>query len=178
MNDAVSLLEGSEKDVNLSDIESMIRQLSDKATELEILEERVKAKKEEIDRIETVLLPEMMGGLSQIRTTFGAKVEIQKIVRANIKKEERPKAFEWMDKSGHGDLIKTSIEVAYGRGDIEKARKAYKQLQELGLPAEFHEDVHWQTLNAWARGHLENGGEFPEFIGIYEGKKAKVTYGK
>lgn len=178
MNDAVSLLEGSEKDVNLSDIESLIRQLSQKNSELETLELQMKLKKEEVERIETVLLPEMMGGLTQIRTSFGAKLEIQKVVRANVRKEDRPQAFQWMDETGHGDLIKTTIEMSYGRGQLEKAKETLKQLKELGLPAELSEEVHWQTLNAWAREHLENGGEFPPFIGIYEGKKAKVTYGK
>jgi hypothetical protein len=178
MSDAMSLLEGSDSDVNLSHIDELVMQLSKKHQEFENLELQAKLLKEEIDRIETVLLPEMMGNLKQIKTTYGATVSIKPILRANIKKEDRPQAFAWLDAHGHGGLIKTAIELAYGRGDLQVAKETVKKLEELGLKPVLSEDVHWQTLNAWAKEQSARGIEFPPVIGIYEGKKAEVKYGK
>lgn len=176
MNDALSLLEGGEKDVNLSDLDEIVRQLKDKQDEADDLEASLKSVKEEIERLETVLIPELMGNITQIKTSYGAVVNIKPILRANIKKEDRSAAFKWMDETGHGELIKTAIEMAYGRGELQKAKEVVDQLRELGLKPVLSEEVHWQTLNAWAKEQFNLGMEFPSFIGIYTGKKAEVKY--
>lgn len=172
---AVDLLEGGAQDVNLTEVASLCEQLLEKQSEFDSLEERSKLLKQEINHLEEVLIPEKMGSLAEVKLQNGRRILVESFVRANIKVEERPVAFRWLDENGQGEIIKTEVQVKYGRGEIDKAKETVAKLSDMGYAnVTLHEEVHWQTLNAWAKARFNNGGEFPECIGIYSGKKAKV----
>lgn len=174
-------LEDKGQDVNLSAVEKLVEGLLQKEKELGELEEKVSFKKKEIDDLKTRTIPDAMGKLKQVKVDYGGvtwTVSVEPVIRANIAKENRPKAFEWMDSSGHGDLIKTEITMSYGRNELPQAKQTIEKLKVMGIAAELNQDVHWATLNAFAKEQLNKGMEFPDFIGIYEGKTTKVKHGK
>jgi hypothetical protein len=175
MSDVMELLDGGAQEVNLREVTELAQQLLDKGAELAAAEERVKALKEEYTFIEQTLLPEKMGDLREIKLKSGQKIIIEPFLRANIKVEDRQKAFTWLDQIGESEIVKTSVVIKYGRGEIDEAKKAVEMLQSQGFEnVSLDEEVHWQTLNAWAKDQENKGREWPEFIGIFRGKKAKV----
>lgn len=181
MNDSVKLLEDDGQDVNLSEIESLLTVLAKRQTELDGLEEKVKLAKEEVNRLETVTIPEKMGALTEVKVRIGpliAIVKVKKILRANIKKENKAAAYEWLDGRGHGDLIKTEVNISFGRAELERAKEITRQLTDMGLTPSLDQTIHWATLDSFIKEQLEKGMEFPNIISIYEGKKVEVKYGK
>lgn len=184
MSDVLDMLEDTGSDVNLSEIETLCDTLDVKQKALEELEAQVKVAKAEVDRLESVIIPEKMGKLTELKLEpspgwpKGRVIKIKTVVRANIKEEDRETAFAWMDTHEHGSLIKAEVAVNFGRSELDSAKKLVAELREQNLPAELKQSVHWQTLSAWAKEGLEKGMEFPTFIGIYEGKKIEVKNGK
>lgn len=171
-------LETKESDVNLSQVYKLVKQLEQAEEEVSSIEETLKAKKQLVEELKTRTIPDAMGGLTQVKTDTGAIVIIDRIVRANIPKDQRPEAFNWLDRAGHGGIIKTEILLSYPRNQLEAAKATVEQLKGLGLNPQLEQEVHWATLNAWAKDQLDKGLEFPNFIGIFEGKTTKVKYGK
>ena len=184
MIDALDMLEDTGSDVNLSEITRLCDDLDSKQRAYEQAEEQLKLLKAEIDKYESVLIPEKLGKLEELKLApsegwpNGRVIKIKRIIRANIKEIDRDVAFAWMDKQGHGSLIKAEVAINFGRSELDQARKLLAELTEKNLPAELKQSVHWQTLASWVKEGLDKGMEFPQFIGIFEGKKIEVKNGK
>lgn len=179
--DALDLLEGGNGDINLSQLQTLIGMMAEVEGEISEIEARLSAKKEELENLKTRLIPDAMGHLTQIKVgegMFRATVSVEDVIRANIKVENRGQAYSWLDSRGHGDLIKSQVSVGFTRSELEKAKSLEQELKNNGFSAELKQDIHWATLNAFVKEQLNRGMEFPEFIGIFQGKTTKVKYGK
>ena len=80
---------------------------------------------------------------------------------ANIPAEQKENAFNWLEREGHGDLIKTVVKVELGRGEREKAKEVETLLQELGVDYSRDLGVPWNTLTAWLKEQIEKHGNIP-----------------
>lgn len=177
----LDLLEGGSGDVNLSNLQVLLGSMAEIEGEIDELEAKLSMKKLELDNLKTRVIPDAMGHLTQIKVgegMFKATVSVKPIIRANIKVENRDQAYKWLDTKGHGDLIKSEVKVPFGRKDLEQAAKLREQLSEMGFSAELKQEIHWATLNAFVKEQLDKGMEFPEFIGVFQGKTTEVKYGK
>ncbi len=100
-------------------------------------------------------------GFEKITLASGQVLSVKDAVQCSIPVDKRDGAYVWMDKHGHGDLIKTAVTAKFARGESEKAYNATKALDALGITSSLTESVHTGTLKAWAREELSQGHSLP-----------------
>ena len=126
-------------------------------------------------------LPEAMSlaGMKTFALTSGEKVAIEEKTTANIAKADAPEAFAWLRESGHGDLVKRAIAVAFGRGDDALADELLELIRGSNSlrPLKITDDerVHPQTLGAFVREQLALGAELSPAISVLTFKRAVIT---
>jgi len=129
------------------------------------LEQALKDASTALRQVQEVDLPAAMAaaGVQSITLPTGEKVTIKEDVYASIPKDERyEQAMAWLRNHGFGDVIKSEVKVAFGRGE---------EAQQVALLAELkvngwnnHSEsvgVHASTLKALIREQLAKGAEFP-----------------
>lgn len=146
---------------------------------IEGLEEMVKAHKAELHTLTNRTIPDIMRAAhtSLFKMDNGARVELKDFINGSLPKEPelRKGALSWLEKNGARDLIKTSISLALGRGQKDDALAVRKALGKLGMTFIEKEDVHAQSLYAFARERMKAGKELPiETLGLYVGQVAKI----
>ena len=66
-------------------------------------------------------------------------------------------AWGWLEANNFGGLIKTEVQVAFGKGELEDARKLLDDLASIGITnGVISRDVHPQTLKAFLKEQLAN----------------------
>lgn len=143
------------------------------------LEEAIKASKEEFHLLTTRQLPDAMAsaGTLSFKSTDGVKVEVKDFMNGSLPKQDdlRAAALKWLEKNGGKDLIKTTFNLAVGRGQAAAAKEVRAALNKTGLSYNEKEDVHAQTLYAFAREIMKAGKPLPlDTLGLYVGRVAKI----
>jgi hypothetical protein len=89
---------------------------------------------------------------------------------------EREKAFEWLRKNGHGDIIKTRVTVHIARGQDDDAIALSAFLQEGGYDWQAESGVHYSTLKAWLREQIEKHKTTPplKLFNVFLGRVAEL----
>lgn len=151
-------------------------------------EDKVKDLKREYQQIRTEALPEAMKqvGLSEFALSDGSKITVADDLNCNIKVANRAEAFDWLRKNGHGDIIKNEVILAFGTGEDLLKNEAVAFAEEHDFQYTAKENVHNNTLTAWAKRQLVVQGEddveseeIPEdLINIFRYSVAKVTLPK
>lgn len=114
-------------------------------------------------------------GLSEFKLVNGTKVTIKKFYSGSIGDDNREKAFDWLKKNGHDDLIKNDFTVGFGKNEEADAETFEQRLVELNVPFRHKKHVHPQTLNAFIREQVETGAQFPlEVFKAYIGQRAII----
>jgi hypothetical protein len=130
-------------------------------------------------RVEQTDLPELMAemGLSMIKLEDGSTVEVRRTYASNINDERRERAHAWLIEHGFGGLIKTRLEMSFGRGQEAEAAAAAQQIEkELGIAPVVEQGIHSATLSAFVKEQIEAGNNIPrDLFGVFEIKKAKLT---
>lgn len=145
-------------------------------TQVEIeLKEAKERKRELLERI----LPEMMDelGLGIVGTEDGElTVEVINQINAGIPKKFEREAHAWLENNGFGDLIKSEIKVALGRGEVGMAKELLALIEkDYHLEPSMKQAVHYQTLKAFVKEQMEKGVDLPaDLLGIYAVRIAKV----
>lgn len=148
------------------------------------LEDELKKAKADLLRISTVDLPEAMkeAGLEKFTTTDGLEIGVTKDVQCGISEARREAAYEWLAANGFDGIIKSDIDVVFGRGERAKAEKLLEQLRKKGLEVSFNQSIHAQTLKSFVKERLadtESGIEFPmDLFGVFPFDKATVKPSK
>lgn len=123
--------------------------------------------------------------LDAIKVPEEPVLRLDEYVSANIaadwEPERRAAAFEWLESSGNGGMIKVAFKALFGRGDKELCDRAIKAFRKaLGKRAddvavEVNESVPHGTLAAFVKTELEQGHEVPmQLLGATAGKVAKL----
>jgi hypothetical protein len=91
--------------------------------------------------------------------------------------ERREAAFDWLEKNGHGDLLKVTVSVTFGKREMPQARKLAATLEGMGLAPQVIPSVPWSTLTAWLREQVEKYRSQPplDTIGGTVGSVVKLT---
>jgi len=163
---------------NLSDLVLQLQKLED---ELKSDEEALKRKKEKIDKISGIAIPEIMQTmkLKTMKLSDGSGIEIKEIYSATIPVANKEGAFTWLRENGLGDLIKNEVTEAFGRNEDTKASdyailakgQGYEPVQKL--------KVEPMTLKALVRERLEAGQEMPsDLFNLFTGNRTKITRNK
>jgi hypothetical protein len=141
-------------------------------------EAELKELKDNLRRLEYVDIPSAMQevGLAEIKTDDGLAVTCMPFVDGGINKQNAEQALAWLDDNGYGDLIKTKLELALGKGDKELAELAAKKIEAaIGVQPEVKETVHPQTMKSFLRQCEKDGVVLPEdLFRVYRGNVAKI----
>lgn len=143
----------------------------------------LKSLKAELHELTNTTLPDLLAaaGTSIFRIDSGPyqgwKVESKPFVAGSLPKEDdrRAVALQWIRDQKAGDIIKNKLAVEFERGEDNIAGEIKAKLEELGMDFELKEDVHAQTLLAFARERMKNGEDVPlSTLGLYAGRQAKI----
>lgn len=151
------------KDEQLADLSSLVKDLVTVRQQIEDLDETRKVLAARELRLGGELIPSKMQelGVSSV-TVDGRKISCKPFYSAKIKPESEPLAFDWLEESGHGGVIKGELIVAYRRPDREKAMEIRKLIKEtFGFDSNVKLGVHHSTLRALVRELVEDEGVVP-----------------
>ena len=144
--------------------------------EIARLEKELKAYQGKLDEVSEVKIPELMDilGIMEFKLTNGLKLSVKPYYSGKI---TSPEALEWLDTSGHSDIIKGSVTIPFPKGfDKESLHVFEAAAKAIGLTADVREEVHSSTLRAWIREMVEGGQAFPrELFNVYVGKRTKLS---
>ncbi len=141
-------------------------------------EEELKKRKDKLRGIAEREIPALMDqcGVTEFATKTGLKLKIKRLLRASISKANLTKAVAWLDKHGHGGLVKRNVSIDFTRQQEDDAKELADELREKGFEnvATKH-TVHAGTLAAWVRERRSNGEAVPEkLLGVSEHSVAKI----
>ena len=178
----------------LAKISAMAMRMQTLESEINDLQSQIKERTDELQRIENADLPDALEAvnMAEFKLETGEKVQVQSIVRASLptqtgidraKGDEKTElqerlvlGLEWLRANNSGDVIKNEIAVNVGKGNDEKAAKIVALAEELALKAVQTESVHPGTLSSLVKEKIANGAVVPfELLGVYTGRKAKIT---
>tara|TARA_R110002094_G_scaffold196979_1_gene169591 strand:+ start:81 stop:644 length:564 start_codon:yes stop_codon:yes gene_type:complete len=163
---------------NLSDLVLQLQKLEDEVKEDE---ERLKTKKQRIDKLSGIAIPEIMESmkLKTMKLSDGSGIEIKEMYSATIPVANREGAFNWLRNNGLGDLIKNEITVSFGRNEDNKASEYADLARGRGYQPSQKLKVEPMTLKALFRERSENNQELPaEHFNLFKGNRTKITRSK
>ena len=178
----------------LGAIADMAQRMFDLENEINQTEDLLKQKKQNLKMLAEQDLPDLMQELNIKNFTLsnGAKVEVKDVIQASvpsqgaidrIKDEDEKEAmrilqqqcFDWLRDNGLGDLIKSNVEVQFGRNEDDKCNAFTEELREKKLYYKRAVGVHPASLNATLRERLSEGKDVPvEMFRVYMGRRANI----
>lgn len=167
----------------LKSLETMIGEAVSFAEQVEAAELLVKHLKSEQKELLEKTIPDAMAsaGVDSFKTKGGVSVSVRDFVNGSLPKglAERKAAIEWLTDAGAVGLLKTKLELEFGRGDHNWAQEVKSKLDAVGASYKEKEDVHPQTLAAFARERMKNGEPVDlQALGLYAGRAAKIEVKK
>ena len=172
--DQTEVIKNTSNIKTLSDEVLKLRAMED---QLKTMEEALKNKKKEIDRISGEVIPTMLSemGLSQLKLADGSAVDVKPFYSASISAQNKDKAYQWLRNNGLGDIIKNEISVSFGRNEDNKAANYAELAKSNGFQPTQKLKVEPMTLKALVRERIEAGKEMPtEIFNVYIGNKTTI----
>jgi hypothetical protein len=171
----------------LEALRNAVRRQRDLQLEIRELQQLLSDKNKALSDMEMRELPDLFyaAGVDSVGITAEGNLPaydatMRPFYHANIKAdwpdEQKSDAFKWLDKEGHGDLIKTMIKVELGRGERKQAIKLEKALQEMGIDYSSELGVPWNTLTAFVKEQIEKHQTVPplDLLGASVGTVVKL----
>jgi hypothetical protein len=163
---------------DLKTLSTLVSELVKAMVELDDLETRAAEAKKRVLKLSDLDIPEVMkrAGTQLYGTPDGWKVELVDFVSATIRKEKKAEGLDWLDKNGHGGLIKRSITVAFNRDEGEEAQKLLRELEPRFEALAMESKVEPSTFTAFVKEQLKDGIDLPEeLFSVFQAERAKVT---
>jgi len=178
----------------LGAIADMAQRMFDLENEINKLDETLKQKKQDLKMLAEQDLPDLMQELNikDFTLSNGAKVEVKDVISASvpsqgaidrIKDEDEKEAmrdlqqqcFDWLRDNNLGNLIKSNVEVQFGRDEDEACNAFTEELRDRKLYYKRAVGVHPGSLNATLKERLSEGKDVPvEMFRVYMGRKANI----
>jgi hypothetical protein len=182
MNNLTEQMEQDQTEViksttNIKTLSDQVLKLRAMEDQLKIMEEALKTRKKEIDRISGEVIPTMLSemGLSQLKLADGSSVDVKPFYSATISAQNKDRAYNWLRTNGLGDIIKNDISVSFGRNEDDKAAKYADLAKSNGFQPTQKLKVEPMTLKALVRERIEAGKEMPtEIFNIFVGNKTTI----
>jgi len=167
----------SAAEMNLGLVSYIAATLSATVREIEDIEQLLKDKKKELDRLQYEALPQAMSelGLEKVVLEDGSAISVATEYYAAISKKNADVAYSWLRDNGFGDLIKSEIKMNFGRGEEDTADHVKELMSEENIPFSEKDSVHWQTLRAFVKEQIEAGEPIPmDTFSIHISNKASI----
>lgn len=168
--------EKTASDDDIASLSEMTAQLANMEFEITVIETKLAELKKKHATMEQITIPNKLLelGVSSIILSNGLKLNIKKQYFPNIKKDDIDVAYKWLREHGHGDIIKNIVSVAFPSGKDDSAIALKTELRFRNFQANQSQDIHPQTLKAWAKEQKEKGTELPDCIKVHEVMKAEI----
>ena len=182
MNNLTEQMEQDQTEViksttNIKTLSDQVLKLRAMEDQLKIMEEALKTRKKEIDRISGEVIPTMLSemGLSQLKLADGSSVDVKPFYSATISAQNKDRAYNWLRTNGLGDIIKNEISVSFGRNEDNKAASYADLAKSNGFQPTQKLKVEPMTLKALVRERIEAGKEMPtELFNVFVGNKTTI----
>lgn len=164
-------------------IRDKISELRDLEFENSSMQERISENSKKIKEIKDKTLVDMFDAVKITNLGIEAEgnlppydIEIKPYYHANIPPENEEKAFAWLAKNKHGDMIKGTYTVAFGRGEETKRKKFEAFLEKSGYDYSYKFGVPWNTLTAFVKEQIETYKREPplKLLGATVGRVATL----
>lgn len=168
-------------------VREQLRRSRDTELEMSDLATRLKVKSEEQNKRVFEELPALFQEIGIDRLGIEADgnlpaydAALSPYYKASISGEWPPErqdaAFDWLEKEGHGDLVKNMFVVQLGRGDEKKALRLRALLEKAGFEFENKRAVPWNTLTSFVKEQVEKHNTTPplDLLGATVGKIVKL----
>lgn len=101
-------------------------------------------------------------------------------IRADWPTDQRERAFEWLEREGHGDIIAVTVSCRFRRGEMRDARELEKLIRDSRFgntnPPTLEMGVPWNTLTALVKEQIESGHAVPlDTLGATVARTAKIV---
>lgn len=174
-----------EADVEIKVTDDQIKQIALLADHQRLLEKNIELQQgilEELTkqhrRLSETDLPNAMqeAGMTEFKLTDGTQIKIKPEVYASIPKAAQREAYRWLDEHKFGDIIKSKVEVAFGRDQRDAVKNLVAVIEGAGFDNySTRESIHAGTLNAFVREQLEAGVTLPqELFSVHRVSKAVI----
>lgn len=163
-----------------------LARLNEKLTEavalkelLDQLEADAAATKQNLTFMTTSVIPDMMAEIGMDECVQnGWKIKLSEFVSGFLPKEPeaRARAIKWLNEHEGGDIIKSTMTVVFPKSQHNMALDLAARVEAEGFAPSLASDVHPQTLCAFARERLKEGGDIDtDVLGLYTGTVAKFS---
>ena len=145
--------------------------------EIEKLEELIKHKKDQADKISSEIIPNLLAeqGLASLKLADGSSVDVKKSYNCTIKKDQMELAYNWLRENGLGDIIKNEVAVQFGKGEDNKAEQLLDLAVQQGYEPNQRSKVEPMTLKALYRERVEAGLDMPsQFFHTFVKDQTKI----
>ena len=163
---------------NLADITSECNKLMTLQDEIKMTEERLKELQSQERNLSQEVIPNLLNqvGVSEIKTTDGATVQVKPFIKASITKANQEKAFAWLRDNGFEDIIKNQLSVNFSRSEDNQANDIFEDLKSKGLAVSRDEKVNTNTLTAMMKDLIlvKNEAVPMDVFSIYQSNKTKI----
>ena len=176
---AAAVLEEVPEDSKLNRISTLALKQLELERKLTELNDTVAKTTEELKQVAEVDLPNALtdAGMLDFTLLDGSKIGIEEKLIASVPKDQKSDFFGWLVEHNHGDLIKRTVEIAFGRGERAIAEKVLEYLRTTYPKAKVsdNEDVHWQTLRSFVREQLAKDVVLPPSLYVDRPRRAVIT---
>ena len=162
---------------DIQTLASYCQELQQKEDEISSLEDLLKKKKQEADKIGSEIIPNLLAeqGLSSLKLADGSSVDVRKSYNCTIKKDEMESAYNWIRENGLGDIIKNEVAVQFGKGEDNKAEQLLGLAVREGYEPSQKQKVEPMTLKALFRERVEAGLDMPsQFFHTFVKDQTKI----
>ena len=177
----------------LGAVADMANQMLELQNEINRLEESLKQKKQDLTKLAEQDLPDLMQELNVRDFTLsnGAKVEVNDIVSGSVPSAgaidrakgddkvameiRQQQCFDWLRDNGAGDLIKSNVEVQFGRNEDDACNAFAEELRDRQIYYKRSVGIHPGSLNSYIKERMGEGKSVPhDLFKIYSGRRAKI----
>jgi len=172
-------------DDRLDVLRTEIAKLRDQEYEISELEARLTELKSVVKETKEKTLVEMFDEAGVNRLGIDAagnlpayEIEINDRYHANIPDEVEGEAFEYLQQTGHADLIKTVFTIQFGLKEAKATERFQRSLDKAGIVYSARKWVPWNTLTAWFKTEYKRKplpAKAMELLGASIGRVAKVV---
>lgn len=175
-------------DEELKEVRRLAQQYADLEDEIAELGRQLAAKQLALKGIREGSLPLALTtiGMKRFELIGGGEVELKTMVAASITEARKPEAHAWLEKNGHGGMIKHEIKIMFGKDEDAWAKKFLADLAKRKKPLRFErkDAVNPQTLGAFVRKTIADAtarGLSPEkvlpldLLGVFQMRYAEVV---
>lgn len=147
----------------MSRVAKLIEDLFRLDAEIAKIEDQVNRMRAKRAMIATVDLPEAMteAGSSTFTTQSNLKCVVEYKIYGSLPSRDDPDkryaAIEYLKENDGAELIKSKVQVEYGKGDIASANKMRRRLITMtNQPVTVDSEVHPMSLQAWGRQRIKD----------------------